>query len=181
VIRVFALQYIRFSPCGEMIASWGHDGMIRLNRAQDAIFLGSTQWRSRLGLVCLESIAFPTRRRQVLARTFNNQTVHFCHWSTQKRMELRDSDPTIHIGEQRAKSRLSKKSTQTCGSHRDKCQVLFRVGSSEQSRFSGPHCGGRWHPHRESRKPKAHLSSHTNGALDWPSHPTCCKVRVVPA
>jgi WD40 repeat protein len=98
VIRVFGLQYIRFSPCSELIASWGLDGMIRLNRAEDASLLGSTYWRSRLGLTCYECVGFSTRQQnQVLAHSFNNQTVRLWNWRTQTSMELRDADRTIAV------------------------------------------------------------------------------------
>jgi WD40 repeat protein len=61
-IRVFALRYIRFSPCSNHIASWGHNGTIRLNSANDASFIGSTHWRHQLGVACYDCVAFSSWR-----------------------------------------------------------------------------------------------------------------------
>lgn len=102
VLRVFAMRYVRFSPCGEMVAVWGNDRMIRLEKIHSGppSNLGSIPWRTRLGIKCCESVVFPQRSgRNVMAYTFNNEQVRLWNWETQSTMELRDLERTIQVGD----------------------------------------------------------------------------------
>jgi WD40 repeat protein len=102
VLRVFAMRYLRFSPCGEMIAVWGNDRMIRLERINSGppSNVGTVPWRTRLGTKCCESVVFPKRsNRNVLAYTFNNEQVRLWNWETQRTVELRDLERTVREGD----------------------------------------------------------------------------------
>lgn len=102
ILRVFAMRYVRFSPCGEMIAVWGNDRMIRLEKIHTGppTNVGSVPWRTRLGIKCSESVVFPTRSiKNVLAYTFNNERIRLWNWVTQSVMELRDVERTVREGD----------------------------------------------------------------------------------
>ena len=102
ILRVFAMRYLRFSPCEEMIAVSGQDRMIRLERIDSGTpsNVGSVPWRSRIGIKCLENMVFPKRsNRNILAFAFNNEHVRLWNWGTQTTMELRDAERTIAVGD----------------------------------------------------------------------------------
>lgn len=101
-LRVFAMRFLRFSPCEQKIAVWGHDRMIRLENinAEPPTNVGSVAWRSRIGLRCCESVVFPKRsNRNILAYTFNNEQVRLWNWDTRSTVELRDRDRTVREGD----------------------------------------------------------------------------------
>jgi WD40 repeat protein len=102
ILRVFAMRFVRFSPCGEMVAVWGNDRMIRLEKiyANPPSNVGTVPWRTRLGAKCCESVVFPKRNnRKVLAYTFNNEQVRLWNWETQSTVELRDLERTVREGD----------------------------------------------------------------------------------
>jgi WD40 repeat protein len=104
-LRVFAMRYIRFSPCGEMIAVWGNDRVIRLEKidrsaAQGPFNVGSVPWRSRLGIKCCDSVVFMKRHEEnLLVYTFNNEQVRIWNYEMQTVVELRDQERTVPVGD----------------------------------------------------------------------------------
>lgn len=102
VLRVYAMRYLRFSPCGEMIAVWGSDRMIRLEsiRADTRSNLGCVPQRSRLGIKCCDNVVFPKRSHPtILAYTFNNERVRLWDWVAHTTVEIRDLERTIPEGD----------------------------------------------------------------------------------
>jgi len=105
VLRVYAMRFIRFSPAGDMIAVWGNDRVIRVEKMnnpgtkQDHI--GSVPWRSRLGIKCCDSVVFANRgeEERLLVYTFNNEQVRLWNYDTQSVRELRDQERTIREGD----------------------------------------------------------------------------------
>lgn len=101
ILRVFAMRFLRFSPCGEMLAVWGNDRMIRLEKVYTGppSNVGVVLWRSRLGIKCCESVVFPkqTEQKQVVY-TFNNEQVRVWNYESQSVVELRDQERTIRVG-----------------------------------------------------------------------------------
>lgn len=102
ILRVFGMRYLRFSPCGEMIAVWGMDRMIRLESIHGGSRsnVGTVLMRSRLGIRCCESVVFPKYSNpKVLAYTFNNEQVRLWNWESQTTTELRDLERTVRVGD----------------------------------------------------------------------------------
>lgn len=91
-VKVFATLFVRVSSNGRDVASFGDDGTIYLSNADDGTLTARTPWRSRLFISCYDCVAFPTLRHDVLAHTFNNQTVRIWNWSTQYTIGLEDND-----------------------------------------------------------------------------------------
>ena len=94
-LQVFALRFVRFSYGASEIASWGQDGVIRINDVQDDHLHGSTNWRDILGLSCLDTVAFSRTKSGVIAHTFNNQKVRIWNWTTGRSTELFDQDDDL--------------------------------------------------------------------------------------
>lgn len=102
VLRVYAMRYLRFSPCGEMIAVWGNDRMIRLEsiRGDARSNVGCVPQRSRLGIKCCDNVVFPKRSHStILAYTFNNERVRLWDWESRIVVEIRDLERTIPEGD----------------------------------------------------------------------------------
>lgn len=104
ILRVFAMRYVRFSPCGQMIATWGQDPSIRLHhidKPPEYSNLGNTPWKSRLRITCWDCVAFPKRAKQktILAHAFNNEHVRLWNWGTQTIMQLQDTERTVAVGD----------------------------------------------------------------------------------
>ena len=105
ILRVFAMRYIRFSPCGEMMAVWGNDRVIRLEKidrsaGQEPFNVGSVPWRSRLGIKCCDSVVFMKRHEEnLLVYTFNNEQVRIWNYEAQTVVELRDQERTVPVGD----------------------------------------------------------------------------------
>jgi WD40 repeat protein len=97
-VQAFTTTFVRVSPDSKDIVSIAdHDGRIYVSNAEDGTLIASTYWRSRLFLDCYgcyDCISFSTKRKNLLAHTFNTQTVRLWNYSQQHTMELEDNDQT---------------------------------------------------------------------------------------
>lgn len=102
-IGVLGSRFIKFSPCGHYMATWGNDRMIRVDTLDNQLrhsFVGTTPWRSRIGIRCYDTVVFPnpaatrTPLANVMVYTFNNETVRIWNPETLSTVELRDHDRT---------------------------------------------------------------------------------------
>ena len=94
-VQVFTTTFVRVSPDSKEIVSIAdQDGRIYVSNAEDGTLTANTYWRSRLFLDCYDCISFSTKRNDLLAHTFNNQTVRLWNYSEQHSMELEDNDQT---------------------------------------------------------------------------------------
>lgn len=91
-VCVFDTLFVRISSNSRNIASFGNEGTIYLSNADDGTLTARTPWRSRLFINCYDCVAFPSLRHDILAHTFNNQSVQLWNWATHQSIELEDND-----------------------------------------------------------------------------------------
>jgi WD40 repeat protein len=100
--KVFALRHVRFSPCGEMIAVWGEDRLIRLINIHPGktTNVGSVPWRFWPGIKCCETVVFLNQNQEkLLVYAYNNDQVRIWNYETKSVTALRDQERTVRAGD----------------------------------------------------------------------------------
>eukprot|EP00934_Nitzschia_sp_Nitz4_P007148 Nitzschia sp. Nitz4//scaffold124_size66437//44338//45732//NITZ4_006115-RA/size66437-processed-gene-0.42-mRNA-1//1//CDS//3329534564//7138//frame0 len=106
---VTGIRYVKFSPCGSVLAHWGSDRAMRLDQVRDhddsteqeavssTTMLGTTVWRTRPGIHCCDTVAFPMADNlddtpsTVLVHAFNNEVVKVWNWEEGTSVTLHDN------------------------------------------------------------------------------------------